>query len=84
MATIIIQGRKITTQSWKVGLFLQRIEKLIEKEKRNGTYFLRSVKKSVDDKGYYTNKQEEAIKNIEEGVCYGPRRKIERFSNTDR
>ena len=65
MPTIIIQGRKYTSQSWKVGLFIQRIEKLIEKEKRNGTYFLKHMKTFVNESGYYTNKQEQANTKIE-------------------
>lgn len=73
MATITVEGRKYTQQSWKVGLFIERVEKLIEKEKRNGTYFLKGVKKHVEEKGYYTDKQEQAIKNIEEGVYNDPR-----------
>lgn len=73
MAIITIEGRKYIQQSWKVSLFIQRIEELIKKEKRNGTYFLRGVKKHVEEKGYYTDKQEQAITNIEEGVHNDPR-----------
>lgn len=73
MPTITIQGRKYISQSWKVGLFIQRIEKLIEKEKRNGVYFLKRMKIFVNENGYYTNKQEEAITKIEEGVYNDPR-----------
>lgn len=68
MPTITIQGRKYTSQSWKVGLFIQRIDKLIEKEKRNATYFLKSMKTTVHENGCYTDKQEEAITKIERRI----------------
>ena len=73
MATITIEGRKYTQQSWKVSLFIQRVEELIKKGKNDTTYFLKGVKKHVEEKGYYTDKQEQAIKNIEEGVYNDPR-----------
>jgi len=65
MAVITIHGRKYVEQSMMVGLFIQRIQKLIDKE-GNWT-FLKSMKESIHEKGYYTNKQEEAIEKIEKG-----------------
>ena len=76
MATITIEGRKYVQQSWKVSLFIQRVDKLIEKEKRNGTYFLKGVKRHVEEKGYYTDKQAHEIIKIK-GEAHDPRLKIE-------